>query len=498
MAITLEQFAEQLTAEGLVTAEEIHAAIQSLPADGPPDDSKQLAHELFRRQKLTAFQARTALDGKAHSLVLGNYVILDKLGQGGMGLVYKARHKRMDRFVALKVLNPKDVESPEAIKRFHREVQAAGKLIHPHIATAFDADEARGTHFFVMEYVEGSDLYSYVKEHGPLPPGAALDCISQAAEGLDYAHHRGVVHRDIKPANLLLSREGTIKILDMGLARLESEAGVQAELTGTGQIMGTVDYMAPEQAVNTKNADHRADIYSLGITLWYLLTGKSAYGGDTAMEKLLAHREQPIPSLLEALASGPRELAEVTAEQLDVIFQRMVAKRPDDRYQTMGEVLAELANCRASAGGAATIALGRSESSKLSGSLSRAGAASALATPATKPASDETFASGAPSEDTDPTTNVSLSQSPVKLPQGSGDAVAPLKRSPSWLRDWRVRVAEPNCWPQSEVQARLTRVAWPCSPAAGATGAGSSTGPAVGSIGRRRGNVAAQSSVKRD
>jgi formylglycine-generating enzyme required for sulfatase activity len=203
---------------------------------------------------------------------------------------------------------------------------------------AYDADEAGGTHFLVMEYVDGSDLSSLVKKSGPLPLEQALDCILQAARGLQYAHQHGVVHRDIKPANLLLDRQGTIKILDMGLARLDSAGAQQDQLTGTGQIMGTVDYMAPEQAMDTKHADARADIYSLGVTMWYLLTGRPLYTGETAVERLLAHQTKPIPSL--------RSGCPAASPKLEAVFARMVAKKPENRYQTMQALVAALEPCR--------------------------------------------------------------------------------------------------------------------------------------------------------
>jgi formylglycine-generating enzyme required for sulfatase activity/tRNA A-37 threonylcarbamoyl transferase component Bud32 len=332
MPLSFEQFASHLVDSRLMTAAEIDSFVAALAAR--PADGEHLARELVKQKKLTAYQAQQIYSGKGMNLVLGNYRILDKLGQGGMDMVLKAEHQRMKRLVALKMLSPKVTKSSDALRRFQREVEAAAKLRHPNIVAADDADEAQGVHFLVMEYIEGSDLAAWVKKHGVMPLEKAIQCILQAARGLEYAHRHGVVHRDIKPANLLLDNHGTIKILDMGLARLDSAGQNQDELTGTGQIMGTVDYMAPEQAVNTRQADARADIYSLGVTLWYLLTGRAMYQGDSAMAKLIAHQNQPIPSLRAHGAS--------VSPALDAVFVKMVAKASTDRYQSMTEMIAEL------------------------------------------------------------------------------------------------------------------------------------------------------------
>lgn len=337
--VVLEQFVRNLRESHLIPPEEVASLQKALQASKTPRSVEDVAKMLVQGGKLTHYQAATISQGRHQSLILGEYVLLDILGKGGMGVVFRARHRLMDRVVALKTLSPAAMK-PDTVQRFYREVKAAARLSHPNIVTAYDAGEHSGTHYLVMEFVVGRDLAAIVREKGPLPLRQAVDCAQQAARGLQYAHTHGVVHRDVKPSNLLLSQDGMIKILDMGLARLnENIAGtpVAMDLTGTGQIMGTVDYMSPEQAEDVRAADQRSDIYSLGCTLFYLLGRRPAYGGDTIIKRILAHRDEPIPSVTEVRPDCP--------ESLDEVIQRMMAKRPDDRPQSMADVLAELESC---------------------------------------------------------------------------------------------------------------------------------------------------------
>ncbi len=377
VSLTLQQFVDQLSECGLMSAEEVSSFQQSSPSAERLQAPKELAQALVDGGKLTKFQATNVLHGKAKNLVIGEYLVLDKLGQGGMGIVVKARHRRMDRLVALKVLSAAAMKSPSLVQRFYREVKAAARLTHPNIVMAYDAGEYEGIHYLVMEYVDGQNMARIVSHCGPLPVAYAVDCMQQAARGLQYAHDNGVIHRDIKPGNLLVTdfrlpdagepapnqaelptvdvsmpamakgrallhhKPGTVKILDMGLARITGAAAMLDDsgdrLTESGQVMGTCDYMAPEQAESAHGADHRADIYSLGCTLYRLLTGKSPYAADTLVQLLVAHQKAPIPSLRAVRTDVP--------EELDAVYRRMVAKDPRDRPQSMTEVIAALEEC---------------------------------------------------------------------------------------------------------------------------------------------------------
>ncbi|MCC6418154.1 MAG: protein kinase, partial [Gemmataceae bacterium] len=341
-------------------------------------EPRELARELLRRGWLTAFQANQLFLGRGADLVLGQYVLLERLGAGGMGQVFKARHRRLDRVVALKVMRREYLDNPNALARFRREIQVAAQLDHPHVVRALDADVDGDRCYFAMEYVEGIDLARLVKERGPLPVAQACDHVRQAALGLGHAHERGLVHRDIKPGNLIVQRVGAgvrgssailprphtaagrwgvVKILDLGLVRLlaDDADGQSTQLTQLGAIMGTPDYIAPEQARNSRACDIRADLYSLGCTFYYLLAGQVPFPSGTITEKLLYHQlDEPealnevrrrrlleVPPGRHGTDRTPADL-EVPAE-VRALVARLTAKRPEDRLQTPADLAGALA-----------------------------------------------------------------------------------------------------------------------------------------------------------
>ena len=270
---------------------------------------------------------------------LGDYVIIRPIGKGGMGEVFLAEHALMQRKVAVKVLPSTRTRSSDALDRFRREVIALAKLNHPNIVSAYDAGEYEGSPFLVMEYVPGIDLAKLVRERGPMPVAIALDYVRQAAAGLDYAHQQHVLHRDVKPANLLVDVAGTVKILDLGLASLQSDALRETEagnsdLTSAGSILGTPAFMAPEQADNVHRADERSDLYSLGCTLFYLLTGRAMFLEATTPDLLHAHQNKPVPSL--------QDFVPEISVQIERLYQKLVSKLPEDRFASATELITEL------------------------------------------------------------------------------------------------------------------------------------------------------------
>jgi serine/threonine protein kinase len=305
----------------------------------PGLDGKGLAKELLRRGWLTRFQVKHLLLGHGDRLVLGPYLLLEKVGEGGMGQVFKARQRRLGRVVALKVLRPGSFDGPGRARRFRREARAAGRLAHPNIVSVFDAGQVGPAHLLAMEFIDGIDLGRRVREQGPLPVVSACDAARQAALGLQHAHERGLVHRDVKPSNLIVDGGGVVKLLDLGLVRsLPGDASaetVSGPLTEAGLVLGTPDFMAPEQARDSSTVDARADLYSLGGSLYYLLTGRVPFPGGTAVEKLIRHTtEEPAP--VESLRPEvPGGLAEVV--------RRLMARDPGERYASAAEAAAALA-----------------------------------------------------------------------------------------------------------------------------------------------------------
>ena len=336
-AFTIGALSAVLARSPLTAARPALDLLQSLSGPDQPVTLEEWTSLLVARGVFTDFQVRTLLLGRGGDLSCGEYEILEPLGRGGMRVVFKARHRRMQRLVALKKLKSDGARNSSARERFRRETRLIAQLRHPNIVIAHDAGQVGGVPFLVMEYIDGQNLDVLTRRAGRLPVRTAVEYVRQTAQGLRYAHDMHVVHRDIKPSNLMLDRQGTVKILDLGLARIDDllrAHGEETSLTDWNSVIGTLDYMAPEQAENTRRADHRSDIYALGCTLFRMASGRAVYPADSIVGKLAAHREQPVPRLTDACPDAPPALA--------AIFTRMVAKQPADRYQSVAELLREL------------------------------------------------------------------------------------------------------------------------------------------------------------
>lgn len=300
-----------------------------------PLDSRDLANRLIRDGVLTEYQARRILSNKPHGMIVGKYVIQDRIGSGSMGRVYRARHQLMDRLVALKIISPEIITNSRVVARFQREMRMVGRLDDPNVVRAFDADQIGNNLYIVMEYVPGQSLGQKFKKEGPQPPAAVAEWGAQAARGLAHAHEQGIVHRDVKPSNLLLHEDlKVIKVLDLGLGVL-MEADEQASFaTADGIAVGTIDYMSPEQACG-KEVDGRSDIYSLGCTMYHLISGKLPFPGETPVDRLGKRLSgRPVP-ILEVRPGVPAPLVRV--------LEKMMAARPHERYQTAAEAADALA-----------------------------------------------------------------------------------------------------------------------------------------------------------
>jgi eukaryotic-like serine/threonine-protein kinase len=299
----------------------------------PPEPTKAAGH-LVRDGLLTYFQAEQILQGKWKRFSIGKYKVLERLGSGGMGQVFLCEHKLMRRRVAVKVLPTAKAADQASLDRFNREARAAAALDHPNIVRAFDIDQDDNLHFLVMEYVDGTNLQDLVKKAGKLDPVRACHYVYGAAVGLQHANEIGMIHRDIKPGNILLDRAGVVKILDMGLARLTYDTDDHITRKYDENILGTADYLSPEQAEDSHTVDIRSDIYSLGATFYYLLTGSQPFPEGTIPQKLIWHRSRQPKPVGEIRSDVP--------EAVVAVVNRMMAKKPEDRYQTPSDVMAAL------------------------------------------------------------------------------------------------------------------------------------------------------------
>ncbi len=293
-----------------------------------PMDSAALAERLVRDNILTSFQAKRLLSNRPQGLIVGRYIILDRIGSGSMGRVYRAHHVMMDRVVALKIIAPEISSNERVVARFQREMKLVGRLDHPNVVRAFDADQINRVLYIVMEYVAGASLGDWLKKKGPIPAAEMIDYAAQAALGLAHAHEQGIVHRDIKPSNILLNEDRRIKILDLGLGVLMEADSAATFATADGIAVGTVDYMSPEQACG-REVDGRSDLYGLGCSMYHLMSGKLPFPGDSPIERLgkrISGRHTPITDYLPDM---PANFVRV--------LDKLLAHKPHERYATAAE-----------------------------------------------------------------------------------------------------------------------------------------------------------------
>ncbi|MBL8824138.1 MAG: serine/threonine protein kinase [Planctomycetia bacterium] len=331
----IESFLDLTRKSGLVDPTRLGLYLDRLEAAQPiPEDPKEMANVLVRDAVLSRFQADQLLSGKWRGFYVGKYRVIERIGIGGMGQVYLAEHRTMKRRYAIKVLPRAKASDPAALERFEREARAGGSIDHPNIVRAYDKDQDGDLHYLVMDFVDGCSLSEIVHASGPLDPQRAGHYMYQSALGLQHAHDSGLIHRDIKPANILIDREGTVKILDMGLARFFNDHEDIITKKYDETVLGTADYLSPEQAIDSHSVDIRSDIYSLGCTFFYTLTGQPPFGDGSVAQKLIWHQTRTPRPVHELRAGVPAEL--------EAILARCMMKKVQDRFGSPEELLEAL------------------------------------------------------------------------------------------------------------------------------------------------------------
>ena len=327
-------FYENLRKSGLVADSKIHAAVEAVKVehDGVEFPAKQLMDWCITNGLVTAWQGKKLATGNHKGFHLGQYVLEDIIGAGGMSAVFRARHQLTNQHRAIKILPKSRLTEKSYLTRFYREGRAVAALKHVNIIRIYDIAEENQTHYMVIEFVPGTDLHQFISKNGLPKFDLARECIKQAAAGLGHAHENNIIHRDVKPANLLLADDGTVKVLDLGLALLKKNR-LENELSKAHneRMMGTADYLAPEQAVDSHEIDRRADIYSLGCSLYFLLTGQPPFPEGTLAQRIAGHQFREPTAISKLRPDCPREL--------ESICQKMMSKEPDDRFQTCDQVI---------------------------------------------------------------------------------------------------------------------------------------------------------------
>jgi serine/threonine protein kinase len=335
MQQAVDSFLKTVLRSGLLTREQLQSELRAVPPE-LRDDPQVLADYLIKAGKLSRFQAHKLLKGTALGLVMGPYQVLAPVGKGGMGTVYLTRDERNGHLVALKILPPKRARKEERLlARFRREMELSQRVCHPHLARTYEVGVYHGVYYIAMEYIPGKSLYRLVGDRGPLQVRRAARLFAEVASALEHAHAQGLIHRDMKPSNILITPNDHAKVLDLGLALMEGEVAAERDVVGgVGYVVGSMDYIAPEQTADASRVDARADIYGLGCTLYFALAGRPPFPGGTALEKIQRHRTEEPMALTQLNPAVPPAFA--------ALVQKMMAKSPGQRFPSAAAVRQEL------------------------------------------------------------------------------------------------------------------------------------------------------------